>query len=95
MSLRTRRGGSQRGLEGPFDAPRSGAPLTHGPATRALLIGKACTRPESTAEGARRERWTYEQLRAEVGMPSTPSARDPVAGGHQAAPDPKYWISTE
>jgi transposase len=50
------------------DAPRSGAPLTHGPVTRALLIAKACTRPEPTAEGARRERWTYEQLGAEVGM---------------------------
>jgi transposase len=56
------------GLEGLKDAPRSGAPLTHGPQTRALLIAKACTRPEPTAEGARRERWTYEQLGAEVGM---------------------------
>jgi hypothetical protein len=42
--------------------------LTHGPQTRALLIAKACTRPEPTAEGARRERWTYEELGAEVGM---------------------------
>jgi transposase len=58
----------RNGLEGLKDAPRSGAPLTHGPRTRALLIAKACTRPEPTAEGARRERWTYEQLGAEVGM---------------------------
>jgi DDE superfamily endonuclease len=42
--------------------------LTHGPETRALLIAKACTRPTPTAEGARRERWTYEELGAEVGM---------------------------
>ena len=33
------------GIEGLRDAPRSGAPLTHGPETRALLIAKACTRP--------------------------------------------------
>jgi transposase len=59
---------ARRGMAGLRDAPRSGAPLTHGPETRALLIAKACTRPEATAEGARRERWTYEQLAAEVGM---------------------------
>ncbi len=45
------------GIEGLADAPRSGAPLTHGPVTRALLIAKACTRPEPTEQGARRERW--------------------------------------
>jgi transposase len=58
----------RRGIAGLRDAPRSGAPLTHGPQTRALLIAKACTRPEPTAQGARRERWTYEQLGREVGM---------------------------
>jgi DDE superfamily endonuclease len=36
--------------------------------TRALLIAKACTRTPATDEGARRERWTYEQLGAAVGM---------------------------
>jgi hypothetical protein len=56
------------GIEGLADAPRSGAPLTHGPQTRALLIAKACTRPEPSEEGARRERWTYEELGREVGM---------------------------
>jgi transposase len=56
------------GIEGLRDAPRSGAPLTYGPQTRALLIAKACTRPQSTAGGARRERWTYRELGAEVGM---------------------------
>jgi transposase len=59
---------ARHGLEGLKDAPRSGAPLTHGSETRALLIAKACTRPQSTAEGARRERWTYEELGREVGM---------------------------
>ncbi len=56
------------GLDGLCNAPRSGAPLTHGPVTRALLIAKACTRPQPSAQGARRERWTYEELAAEVGM---------------------------
>ena len=56
------------GIEGLRDAPRPGAPLTHGPETRALLIAKACTRPPESAEGARQERWTYEQLGAAVGM---------------------------
>jgi len=56
------------GIGGLVDAPRSGPPLTHGPKTRALLIAKACTRPPATAEGARQERWTYEQLGAAVGM---------------------------
>jgi len=56
------------GIQGLVDAPRSGPPLTHGPKTRALLIAKACTRPPATAEGARQERWTYEQLGAAVGM---------------------------
>lgn len=58
----------RHGIGGLRDAPRSGAPLTHGPETRALLIAKACTRPVPTEEGARRERWTYEELGREVGM---------------------------
>lgn len=59
---------ARAGIEGLFDAPRSGRSLTHGPQIRALLIAKACTRPPATAEGARQERWTYEQLGAAVGM---------------------------
>ena len=59
---------ARQGLEGLRDAPRPGAPLTHGPQTRALLIAKACTRPEPTEEGARRERWTYRELGEAVGM---------------------------
>ena len=59
---------ARAGIEGLRDAPRPGPPLTHGPETRALLIAKACTRPPASAEGARQERWTYEQLGAAVGM---------------------------
>ena len=59
---------AELGMEGLRDAPRPGAPLTHGPETRALLIAKACTRPKPTEKGARRERWTYEELGQEVGM---------------------------
>ena len=59
---------ARHGIDGLRDAPRSGPPLTHGPETRALLIAKACTRPPATREGARQERWTYEQLGAAVGM---------------------------
>ena len=58
----------RQGIAGLRDAPRPGAPLTHGPETRALLIAKACTRPQSAESGARRERWTYEELGGEVGM---------------------------
>lgn len=39
------------GIEGLADAPRPGAPLTHGPEARALLIAKACTRPSASPEG--------------------------------------------
>ncbi len=59
---------AREGIEGLGDASRPGAPLTHGPETRALLIAKACTRPPATPEGARQERWTYEQLGEAVGM---------------------------
>jgi hypothetical protein len=59
---------ARHGIEGLRDAARPGPPLTHGPQTRALLIAKACTRPPATAEGARQERWNYEQLGQAVGM---------------------------
>ena len=59
---------AREGIEGLSDAPRSGPPLTHGPEVRARLIAKACTRPQDTESGQRRERWTYEELGAEVGM---------------------------
>jgi putative transposase len=59
---------ARQGVEGLRDAPRAAAPLTHGPHTRALLIAKACTRPEPSEGGARRERWTYRELGEAVGM---------------------------
>lgn len=58
----------KEGLFGLNDLPRPGAPLTYGPEIRAKLIAKACTRPAQSAEGLRKERWTYEELGAEVGM---------------------------
>jgi transposase len=82
------------GLAGLRDAPRSGAPLRHGPEIRALLIAKACTRPEPTLAGARRERWTYEQLGAEVGM----SASQAHVILSRAAIKPHrtdYWIMSD
>jgi transposase len=82
------------GIEGLRDAPRSGPPLTHGPETRALLIAKACTRPPATPEGARQERWTYEQLGQAVGM-SGSQAHEILA---RAAIKPhltEYWIMSE
>jgi transposase len=82
------------GLEGLKDAPRSGAPLTHGPLTRALLIAKACTRPPDTALGARRERWTYEQLGAEVGM-SASQAHVILSRADIKPHRTDYWIMSD
>jgi transposase len=84
----------RRGLEGLKDAPRSGAPLTHGPETRALLIAKACTRPEPTPEGARRERWTYEELGAEVGM-SASQAHVILARAEIKPHRTEYWMMSD
>ena len=58
----------RQGLDGLADLPRPGKPLVYDHAVRARLIAKACTRPGPSAQGARRERWTYEELAAEVGM---------------------------
>lgn len=81
-------------LEGLRDAPRSGRPLTHGPKVRALLIAKACTRPEPTAEGARRERWTYWELGEAVGMSS--SQAHVILGRAQIKPHlSEQWIMTD
>jgi len=85
---------AERGIEGLKDAPRSGAPLTHGPETRALLIAKACTRPEPTAEGARRERWTYEELGAEVGM-SASQAHVILSRAEIKPHRTEYWMMTD
>lgn len=58
----------QRGLDGLHDLPRPGKPLVYDHAARARLIAKACTRPEPTPCGQRRERWTYEELARETGI---------------------------
>ncbi len=85
---------ARSGLDGLRDAPRSGAPLVHGPVTRALLIAKACTRPKATREGARRERWTYEQLGAEVGM-SASQAHVILARAEIKPHLSDYWIMSD
>ncbi|MGI8903153.1 MAG: IS630 family transposase [Solirubrobacteraceae bacterium] len=82
------------GLVGLRDAPRSGPPLTHGPVTRALLIAKACTRPTDTPEGARRERWTFEELGAEVGM-SASQAHVILARAEIKPHLSDYWIMSD
>lgn len=61
----------REGIAGLRDLPRPGKPLTYSSEVRAQLIAKACTRPPETPEGGRRERWTYEELAAEVGMSSS------------------------
>ena len=85
---------AKKGMDGLRDAPRSGAPLTHGPETRALLIAKACTRPESTAEGARRERWTYKELGAQVGM-SASQAHVILSRAEIKPHRTDYWMMTD
>ncbi|MDZ4235054.1 MAG: IS630 family transposase [Dietzia sp.] len=82
------------GIDGLRDAPRSGAPLTHGPETRALLIAKACTRPPERPEGARQERWTYEQLGAAVGM-SGSQAHTILARADIKPHLTEYWIMSD
>jgi transposase len=82
------------GLDGLRDAPRSGPPVTHGPVIRALLIAKACTRPKPTAEGARRERWTYEELGREVGM-SASQAHVILARAEIKPHLSEYWIMSD
>ena len=85
---------ARAGIEGLADAPRPGPRLTHGPEVRACLIAKACTRPPATPEGARQERWTYEQLGAAVGM----SGSQAHAILSRAAIKPhlsEYWIMSD
>jgi len=84
----------REGIEGLKDAPRPGPPLTHGPEVRALLIAKACTRPPQTPEGARRERWTYEELGAEVGM-SGSQAHAILARADLKPHRTDYWIMSD
>jgi transposase len=81
-------------IAGLKDAPRPGPPLTHGPEVRALLIAKACTRPPETLQGARQERWTYEQLGAAVGM-SGSQAHAILARADIKPHRTDYWIMTD
>jgi transposase len=82
------------GLQGLRDAPRSGRPLTHGPEVRALLIAKACTRPQDTESGQRRERWTYEELGEEVGM--SESQAHVILGRAEIKPHlSDYWMMSD
>jgi transposase len=84
----------RHGMAGLRDAPRSGRPLTHGPETRALLIAKACTRPESEESGQRRERWSYRELGEEVGM--SESQAHVILSRAQLKPHrTDYWIMSE
>jgi transposase len=85
---------ARHGIEGLKDASRSGAPLTHGSKTRALLIAKACTRPEPTAEGARRGRWTYEEPGREVGM-SASQAHVVLQRAEIKPHRTEYWMMTD
>jgi transposase len=85
---------ARAGMAGLRDAPRSGRPLTHGPQTRALLIAKACTRPESEESGQRRERWTYRELGEEVGM--SESQAHVILWRAQIKPHrTDYWIMSD
>jgi transposase len=84
----------REGIGGLRDAPRPGPPLTHGPEIRARLIAKACTRPPATPEGARQERWTYEQLGGEVGM-SGSQAHAILARAEIKPHLTDYWIMSD
>jgi transposase len=84
----------ERGLAGLCDLPRPGRPLLHDAAARARLIAKACTRPPEAGEGMRRERWTYAELAAEVGM--APSHAHRILCEADVRPHrTDYWIMSE
>lgn len=84
----------RHGMAGLRDAPRSGRQLTHGPEKRALLIAKACTRPQSEESGQRRERWTYRELGGKVGM--SESQAHVILPRAQIKPHrTDYWIMSD
>ena len=82
------------GIAGLFDLPRSGKPLIYSSEVRAKLIAKACTRPRETPEGQRRERWTYEELAAEVGMSSS-QAHTILARADVKPHRTDYWVMSD
>jgi len=58
------------------------------------LIAKACTRPEPSEEGARRERWTYRELGEEVGM-SESQAHVILSRAEIKPHRTAYWIMSD
>jgi transposase len=84
----------QDGIAGLRDLPRSGKPLIYSQADRARLIAKACTRPPETPEGAKQERWTYEQLGQAVGM-SRAQAHTILARADIKPHLTDYWVMSD
>lgn len=82
------------GIAGLRDLPRPGKPLAYSSEVRARLIAKACTRPPQTAEGQRRERWTYDELAAEVGMSSS-HAHTILARADVKPHLTDYWVMSD
>jgi putative transposase len=82
------------GIAGLCDLPRPGKPLIYSCEERARLIAKACTRPPATAEGQRRERWTYDELAAEVGMSSS-HAHTILARADVKPHRTDYWVMSD
>jgi hypothetical protein len=76
------------------DLPRPGKPLLYSSEVRAKLIAKACTRPPETPQGQRRERWTYDELAAAVGMSST-HAHTILARADVKPHRTDYWIMSD
>ena len=68
--------------------------LTYSCEERARLIAKACTRPSDTPAGQRRERWTYEELAAEVGMSSS-HAHTILARADIKPHRSDYWVMSD
>ena len=82
------------GIVGLRDLPRPGKPLLYSSEVRAKLIAKACTRPPETPQGQRRERWTYDELAAEVGMSST-HAHTILARADVKPHLTDYWVMSD
>lgn len=84
----------REGIVGLRDLPRPGKPLVYSSEVRAKLIAKACTRPPDTPEGQRRERWTYDELAAEVGMSSS-HAHTILARADVKPHLTDYWVMSD
>jgi len=84
----------REGISGLDDMPRSGKPLVYSQKVRARLIAKACTRPPASAEGARQERWTYEQLGEAIGM-SASQAHTILSRAEIKPHLTDYWIMSD